>query len=211
MDSYVVVVALFGVVVLLTAWLPMVLKELPLSLPIACVALGALLFMVPGMPGPVPDPSEHLEVTKRLTELVVIVALMGAGLKLDRPLAWRSGILSWRLLAIAMPLTIGVLALAGHALLGLGFASALLLGAALAPTDPVLASDVQVGAPGHGKEDAVRFALTSEAGLNDGLAFPFVNLALAFALAAGDMPERLSNGRSWTSSGSSPSASRSAG
>ena len=191
MDSYVVVVALFGVVVLLTAWLPMVLKELPLSLPIACVALGALLFMVPGMPGPVPDPSEHLEVTKRLTELVVIVALMGAGLKLDRPLAWRSGILSWRLLAIAMPLTIGVLALAGHALLGLGFASALLLGAALAPTDPVLASDVQVGAPGHGKEDAVRFTLTSEAGLNDGLAFPFVNLAIAFALAAGDMQEKL--------------------
>jgi sodium/hydrogen antiporter len=193
MDSYIVVVALFGAVVLLTAWLPMVLKELPLSLPIACVALGAVIFMIPGSPSPVPDPSEHLKVTQRLTELVVIVALMGAGLKLDRPLSWRSGLLTWRLLAIAMPLTIAALAVLGHALLGLGLASALLLGAALAPTDPVLASDVQVGAPGHGKEDAVRFALTSEAGLNDGLAFPFVNLAVALTLATGTVQERIAH------------------
>ena len=64
-------------------------------------------------------------------------------------------------------------------------ALALLLGASLAPTDPVLASDVQVGKPRSGEEDEVRFALTSEAGLNDGLAFPFVHLALAFGLAAG--------------------------
>jgi NhaP-type Na+/H+ or K+/H+ antiporter len=193
MDSYIVVVALFGVVVLLTAWLPMVLKELPLSLPIACVALGAVIFTIPGSPGPVPDPSEHLGVTQRLTELVVIVALMGAGLKLDRPLSWRSGLLTWRLLAIAMPLTIAALAILGHALLGLGLASALLLGAALAPTDPVLASDVQVGAPGQGKEDAVRFALTSEAGLNDGFAFPFVNLAVALTLATGTVQERIAH------------------
>ena len=62
----------------------------------------------------------------------------------------------------------------------------MLLGASLAPTDPVLASDVQVGPPGKGLEDEVRFTLTAEAGLNDGLAFPFVNLALAMALAAHD-------------------------
>jgi NhaP-type Na+/H+ or K+/H+ antiporter len=92
-----------------------------------------------------------------------------------------------------MPLTIAALAVLGHALLGLGLASALLLGAALAPTDPVLASDVQVGAPGHGKEDAVRFALTSEAGLNDGLAFPFVNLAVALTLATGTVQERIAH------------------
>ncbi len=68
-----------------------------------------------------------------------------------------------------MPLTIGALTLLGHFLLGLGLATALLLAAALAPTDPVLASDVQVGPPGDGGEDETRFALTSEAGLNDGL------------------------------------------
>ena len=135
------------------------------------------------MPGVAPHPQEHLAITQRLTEFVVLIALMGAGLKLDRALAWVTCALTWRLLGIAMPLTIALLAVLGHALLGLGAAAAILLGASLAPTDPVLASDVQVGPPGEGLEDEVRFTLTSEAGLNDGLAFPFVNLAIALALA----------------------------
>ena len=103
--------------------------------------------------------------------------------RLDRPLAWATSALTWRLLAIAMPLTIAALAVLGYALLGLSAAAAMLLAASLAPTDPVLASDVQVGPPRQGMEDEVRFTLTSEAGLNDGLAFPFVNLALALNLA----------------------------
>ena len=186
MDPYVVVLAGFGAVVLLTAWLPMVLKELPLSLPIVCVGLGVVIFSVPAVPGVAPHPQEHLAITQRLTEFVVLIALMGAGLKLDRALAWVTCALTWRLLGIAMPLTIALLAVLGHALLGLGAAAAILLGASLAPTDPVLASDVQVGPPGEGLEDEVRFTLTSEAGLNDGLAFPFVNLAIALALAEPD-------------------------
>jgi NhaP-type Na+/H+ or K+/H+ antiporter len=88
-----------------------------------------------------------------------------------------------------MPLSILGIALIGYAWLGLGIAAALLLGAVLAPTDPVLASDVQVGPPDTGVEDEVRFALTSEAGLNDGLAFPFVNLALALAVALNEPAE----------------------
>jgi NhaP-type Na+/H+ or K+/H+ antiporter len=93
--------------------------------------------------------------------------------------------MTWRLLAIAMPLSILGIALLGHGMLGLGAAGAILLGAALAPTDPVLAADVQVGPPRSGEEDEVRFTLTAEAGLNDGLAFPFVNLAIALAAHAG--------------------------
>jgi NhaP-type Na+/H+ or K+/H+ antiporter len=81
-----------------------------------------------------------------------------------------------------MPLSIAAIAGLGAGVLGLGAASALLLGAALAPTDPVLASSVQIGPPQDPHEDEVRFALTSEAGLNDGLAFPFVHLAIAVAL-----------------------------
>jgi len=183
MDPYIVAMAGFGIVVLLAAWLPMVLKELPLSLPIFCVAIGVLVFALPGAPGVAPHPSEYLKLTERLTEFVVLVALMGAGLKLDRALTWIGGALTWRMLGIAMPLTIVVLAGLAHALLGVGLAAALLLGAALSPTDPVLASDIEVGPPGEGVEDEARFALTSEAGLNDGLAFPFVNLAIAIALA----------------------------
>ena len=182
MNAYIFVLTGFGALVLLTAWLPMLLKELPLSLPIACVAIGALIFTIPGV-GAAPDLQDNLALTERLTELVVIIALMGAGLKLDRPFAWATWALTWRLLGLAMPLTIVALALLGSALLGLSFAAALLLAAALAPTDPVLASDIQVGPPRQGLEDEVRFTLTSEAGLNDGLAFPFVNLALAMVLA----------------------------
>jgi NhaP-type Na+/H+ or K+/H+ antiporter len=185
MDPYIAMLAGFGTVVLATAWLPMLLRNLPLSLPIVCVAFGAALFWLLKDGGDAPSPLEHLELTERLTEFVVIVALMGAGLKLDRPLAWASAQITWRLLGVAMPLTIALIALLAWGLLGTGWAAAVLLGAALAPTDPVLASEVQVGPPGQGGEDNVRYSLTAEAGLNDGLAFPFVHLAIALALAGG--------------------------
>ncbi|MXQ11951.1 cation:proton antiporter [Microvirga makkahensis] len=179
MSANVVLLAGFGVVVLLTAWLPMVLKELPLSLPIFCVGLGALVFAIPGLPGVLPHPMEELALVEHVSELVVIISLMGAGLKIDRPFGWGRWGLTWRLLGISMPLTVLGLAWFGYSLLGLSVASAVLLAGALAPTDPVLASDVQVGPPGGGQEDEVRFTLTSEAGLNDGLAFPFILLALS--------------------------------
>jgi NhaP-type Na+/H+ or K+/H+ antiporter len=180
--SYVVLLAVFGAVVLLTAWLPMLLKRVPISLPIVCIAIGVVLWL-PFTPLVGVNPLENRYVTERLTEFVVIVALMGAGLKLDRPISWRGWETSWRLVAIAMPLTIAGIAILGSTVLGLGVAAALLLGASLAPTDPVLASDIQVGPPHSEEEDEVRFALTSEAGLNDGAAFPFVYLAIAIALS----------------------------
>ena len=181
-DSYLLVACLFGLVVLLTAWLPMLIKELPLSLPIFCVGFGFIVFSVPGAGTP-PSPLDHPSVTEHFCEIVVIIALMGAGLKIDRPLGWRSWILTWRLLGFVMPLSIAGIALLAWAGLGAPLATALLLGALLAPTDPVLAADVQVGPPGSGVEDEVRFGLTSEAGLNDGLAFPFTHAAIAFAIA----------------------------
>ena len=176
----------FGALILLTAWLPMVLKEAPLSLPIVCIAIGAAAFwFLPEIP--VPHPPAELPLVEKMTEFVVIISLMGAALKIDRKLGWRRWITTWRLLAIAMPLTIAALWASGYALLGLSGASALLLAAALAPTDPVLASDVQVGPPKSGEEDDTRFALTSEAGLNDGLAFPFVMAAIAMSQAGGSL------------------------
>jgi len=183
LDPYFLLLAVFGAVVLGTAWLPLLLKELPLSLPIACIALGAALSQSPLSSILEVNPLENRHLTERFTEFVVIVSLMGAGLKLDRPVSWKGWNSTWRLLAIAMPLTIVGIAMLGWSLLGLSVASALLLGAALAPTDPVLASDIQVGPPLSGEEDEIRFALTSEAGLNDGAAFPFVYLAIAIALS----------------------------
>jgi NhaP-type Na+/H+ or K+/H+ antiporter len=150
----------------------------------AGMACALLLDDAPPLFNPVADP-EWWEI---LSELTVIVALFATGMRIDviRPFArWRA---TWPLLAIAMPLCIAAMVLAGLAA-GWPLSSALLLGAVLAPTDPVLAGDVQVGPPTEGGEHPVRFALTAEAGLNDGLAFPFVYLALAVAagFSAGDL------------------------
>jgi len=82
-----------------------------------------------------------------------------------------------------MPIGIFAMAVLGYYAFGLTIGAAILLGAVLAPTDPVLASSIQVGPPNTGGEDAPRFTLTSEAGLNDGLAFPFVYLAIKIAEA----------------------------
>jgi NhaP-type Na+/H+ or K+/H+ antiporter len=170
-NSYILLLIGLGALVLLTAWLPMVLSEAPLSLPIACVGIGAAVFASP-LSGYLARPDVTLPAVERLTELVILISLMGAALKIDRKIGWQSWMMTWRLLAVAMPVTILALSWLGYVMLGLGAATALLLGAALAPTDPVLASDVQVGPPKSGEEDDTRFALTSEAGLNDGLAFP---------------------------------------
>lgn len=166
--------------VLLVSWAPVGLKRLPLTLAILCVAVGILVFST-GLLSFNPDPRTWDTATERLTELVVIISLMGAGLKLDRPVGWRNWSTTVRLLAIAMPLTIVAVAWLGFAGLGFSLAMALLFGASMAPTDPVLAADVQVGPPKSGDEDEVRFGLTSEAGLNDALAFPFVHLAILAA------------------------------
>jgi len=178
-DPFFVALAGFGLLIALVTWLPHALKRLPLSLPIVCIAIGAAVFSLPAVEL-VPLPMDYPEIAERFTEFVVIIALMGAGLKLDRIFSWRRWGITWRLLGITMPLSIVAMTLLGLGI-GLPLAAALLLGAALAPTDPVLASDVQVGPPKTGEEDEVRFGLTSEAGLNDGLAFPFVHLAILAA------------------------------
>ena len=131
-----------------------------------------------------PLPLLYPEISERFTEFVVIIALMGAGLKIDRVFRWRDWAVTWRLLAVTMPLGIVAIMVVTAWGMSLPWAIALLLAASLAPTDPVLAADIQVGPPKSEDEDEVRFGLTSEAGLNDGLAFPFVHLAIALAAVA---------------------------
>ncbi|HVF78655.1 MAG TPA: cation:proton antiporter [Solirubrobacteraceae bacterium] len=130
------------------------------------------------------DPLEDATLIEHLAEFAVIVALFGTGLKLERALDRRMWGSVARLLGIVMPLTIAAVALFGNAVMGLSLGAAIILGAALAPTDPVLAGDVGVGPPGEEEEREPNFALTAEAGLNDGLAFPFVFLG-AFVAAEG--------------------------
>jgi len=182
---------------LLAVVLPDLLSRWAISAPLVLLGVGMVIGTTPLPEGMPLDPQDNRVLIEHVTELTILVALMGVGLALDRPLGfrdrrtWSRWGATWRLLAIGMPLTIAAVALVGWAV-GLAPAAALVLGAALAPTDPVLASDVQVAGPqtGEGEDDVdeadeVRFTLTSEAGLNDGLAFPFVYAAILLATEGG--------------------------
>lgn len=179
------VYAALGGGALLAALLPRLLGRVPVSMPMVFLGTGIVVFAV-FRDLPTPDPVAHGAFTLHLTEICVVISLMGAGLAIDRPVGWRRWRTTWRLLAITMPLSMIAIWVLGWGLLGLGVAAAALLAAALAPTDPVLADEVQVGAPAEdpdAKEDATRFALTSEAGLNDSLAFPFTYAAIGLGVA----------------------------
>ena len=121
-------------------------------------------------------PATHTLFLERLSEVVLLVSLFSAGLKLSPGLNDKRWLLPLRLALTSMLITVTLIALIGVFLLKLPLGAAVLLGAILAPTDPVLASDVQMQSAGD--RDHLRFALTGEGGLNDGSAFPFVMLGL---------------------------------
>ena len=131
------------------------------------------------------DPIRDSVILERTSEIAVIIALFATGLKLERDLRWSEWRGVVRLLAVAMPLTIGAVVVFGTQAMGLSLGAAIILGAVLAPTDPVLAGDIGVGPPGDEDEREPNFAITGEAGLNDGLAFPFVLLGVLVATEGG--------------------------
>lgn len=179
-----IVMAVFGGAVFIAYLLPRVLFRRAASSSAILMILGLMAFaVVPGMPA-APDPTLSPRLWELTSEVAVIVVLFATGLRIDRIGGWKRWRPTVHLLVIAMPLTIAALAFLGWALAGMTFAGAILLGAVLSPTDPVLAGDVQVGPPLEGREHPVRFTLTAEAGLNDGLAFPFVYLGLILASGA---------------------------
>lgn len=181
LNSYHIALAVFGMIVIVSRWLPrLVSNREPAAAPLQILLGAAAVLLLPSLPT-LPDPRETPLPWELVSELTVIVALFGTGMRIDSLRPWKRWFPAFRMLGIAMPLTILAVALLGIGLEGLTVAGAILLGAVLAPTDPVLAADVQVGPPQEGKEHPVRFTLTTEAGLNDGLAFPFVYLGLIVA------------------------------
>jgi NhaP-type Na+/H+ or K+/H+ antiporter len=164
-----------GGVLILMALVSSLVQRLPLTTAMLYLGLGVALGPVGGSLLVV-DPLRHAALVEHVTEVALLISLFTAGLKLRLPFSdpqWR---LALRLACGSMILTIGSLTWVGVYGLGLPLGAAVLLGAILAPTDPVLASEVQVA---HAwDQDRVRFSLTGEAGLNDGTAFPFVLLGL---------------------------------
>lgn len=151
------------------------LKRLPVSASMLYLAVGYGLGTADWGPVP-PDPQRYAAVLERVAEVALLISLFSVGLKLGVHLSRRHWILPLRLAFGSMALTVALVAAVGYFALGLPLGAAILLGGILAPTDPVLASDVQVDDPGD--RDRLRFSLTGEGGLNDGAAFPFVMLGL---------------------------------
>ncbi|TZG25822.1 cation:proton antiporter [Sphingomonas montanisoli] len=182
-SPYHIALALLGLGVILAYWLPRFVSGREPAASALLIALGAgASFFLPDLSAWI-DPMRRGLYWEKATELALIVGLFGTGLRIDRLVDWRGSHPTVRLLLVAMPICIAVVAGLGYFVAGMTVAGALLLGSVLAPTDPVLAGDVQIGPPQEGGEHPVRLTLTAEAGLNDGLAFPFVHLALAVGAA----------------------------
>lgn len=172
---------IFGVAIVAAVALENRLRNNLIPFPLVYVLLGWGMFSLPiGLPSiDFLNNEAHSLFGEYLTEFLVIASLSAAGTAIDRPFSLRCWNQVWPLLLITMPLSIIMVALFGWYGMGLTAASAILLGAVLSPTDPVLAGSVQVGPPGETNRNDIRFSLTVEAGANDGLAFPFVHLAIA--------------------------------
>lgn len=182
MNIYLISLTIIGIAALGMAWMPSISQKTKISYAIFYVLIGVIIYSLFGKFLPPADPVKYKEYTLHLTELVVIVSIMGTGLKIDQPFSFKTWRVPFRLISITMVLCIVSMMWLGQWALGFNMASALLLGAVLAPTDPVLASDVQVGPPMEDDRDNVRFSLTAEAGMNDGVAFPFTWLAISLAM-----------------------------
>ncbi|MDB5744710.1 MAG: sodium/proton antiporter, family [Polaromonas sp.] len=122
------------------------------------------------------DVQENKVLLERVTEIAVLISLFTSGMKLALPLRNRRWRIPVQLATLSMVVTVAAITALGVYGLGLSLGAAILLGAILAPTDPVLASDVQVA--NTDDRDRLRFGLTGEGGLNDGTAFPFAMLGL---------------------------------
>ncbi|MDZ4400284.1 cation:proton antiporter [Hydrogenophaga sp.] len=164
-----------GALLLVMGVTPTLLKRLPITPAMLYLAMGML--MGPTVLGLFSfNPLKQSALLELLTEIAVLISLFSAGVKIPVPFSlrqWRAPLL---LASVSMAITVGLVAGFGVWALGLPLGAAVLLGAIVAPTDPVLATDVQSRHPGD--RDQLRFTLTCEAGLNDGSAFPFVMLGL---------------------------------
>ncbi|MRV70143.1 sodium:proton antiporter [Duganella sp. FT92W] len=143
----------------------------------AIVYLGVGLVLGPAVLGVFTvNPLAQAPLLETMAELAVLISLFSAGVKMPVPFTWQRWQASIRLAFLSMAISVALVALFAWSVLELPPGAAILLGAILAPTDPVLATDVQVRHAGD--RDKLRFALTCEAGMNDGSAFPLVMLGL---------------------------------
>ncbi|BAB76531.1 cation:proton antiporter [Anabaena sp. FACHB-709] len=176
-DIYIIDLFVIGLLLLVVTLGSGWISRLPLSFALIYLLVGIIL-------GPYGfgliqlrrDDVFNADLLERITEFVVIISVFSCGLKIIHPLRRRVWDITARLIGFLMPISIFAIAVVAKLFLGMNWGEAILLGAILAPTDPVLASEVQL--TDINDKDELRFGLTSEGGLNDALAFPFVYFGL---------------------------------
>lgn len=172
-DNYIIELLIIGLLLLVVTLGSGWIARLPLSFSLIYLLVG--IFLGPYGIALIQLRQEEVfnaNLLERLTEFVVIISVFSCGIKIINPLRLRVWNITARLIIFLMPISIFALAVVGKLFLGMNWGEAILLGAILAPTDPVLASEVQL--TDINDQDELRFGLTSEGGLNDALAFPFV-------------------------------------
>lgn len=175
MMSFPIWALIIGALLITMALAGSLLKRLPVSASMLYLAVGYGLGSA-GWDLMTPDPRRYPEMLEHVAEIALLISLFSVGLKLGLPLSSPQWRLPLRLAFVSMALSVALIAATGFFVFGLPLGAAVLLGGILAPTDPVLAADVQVAEPDD--RDRLRFSLTGEGGLNDGAAFPFVMLGL---------------------------------
>ncbi|AWG26090.1 cation:proton antiporter [Flavobacterium kingsejongi] len=187
-DIYNFHLVIIGIITLLAATIPNLLNNKNITAPILYVLIGVVLYCFSNNYSSIAV-LNNVEVIRKIAEFVVLIALTNAGLKIRKPFIWNTWKYSFWLLVITMPLTIIASAYLSWWFLGFAPAAAILFGSLISPTDPVLASDLQTTKPSKNDSSRTRLALTSEAGINDGLAFPFTFFAIFMASRTMDYTE----------------------
>lgn len=166
------------------AFLPVYTKRFKISFVLPILALGMLLYFF-DIPLAWSAPFDNIKLGKFFSEIIVIISLMVAGLKIGTSYNINTWKVPFKLVGITMPISILLTFLLGVYLLNLSYVNSFLIAAVLAPTDPVLASGLQLEdyKEQPKNKDGLRFALTGEAAINDGMAFPFIYIAILWSNA----------------------------
>lgn len=184
-SSYYIALACLGFAISLMAFIPVYSKKLKITYIIPLLLMGILMYIFK-VPLPWPEPLWDFKIGKIITEVIVIISLMTAGLKIGTNYNLTDWKKPFALILITMPLFMVAVFLISKYILGLSNVLSLLLAAVLVPTDPVLANEMQLEEHQDLKEKntGLRFTLTAEAGINDGVAFPFIFLAILYSQAS---------------------------
>ena len=185
-DVYTLALAGFGVALFAAIGALSHQHERAFSASIIYLGLGMVAAVALSLLGIPPlDSVRDASLIEHITELALALAVFSTGIAIERRVSWHG----WRsvggLVGVVMPLSIAAVAAFAYYAMDLSLGAAIILGALLSPTDPVLAGDVGVGPPGDTFEDEPRFNLGTEAALNDGLASPFVLLGMLVAAEGG--------------------------